>query len=51
MPRQYLEVISSYIYNRHFRIKQEEKYSNLKEIQAGVPQGNVFGPDLYLFYD
>ena len=42
--------LKSYITDRYFRVKQEEPYSELKEIRAGVPQGSVLGPALYLLY-
>jgi hypothetical protein len=44
------QILQSYITDRYFRIKQEEAYSELKEIKAGVPQGSVLGPVLYLLY-
>ena len=47
---QYVEILTSYISNRLFRIKQEDEYSDLKEIRAGVSQGSVVGPTLYLLY-
>lgn len=50
LPKQYVEILTSYISDRFFRIKQEDEYSNLKEIRAGVPQGSVLGPILYLLY-
>jgi hypothetical protein len=40
----------SYLAERFFRVKQVDAYSELKEIQAWVPQGSVLGPILHLFY-
>jgi hypothetical protein len=50
LPFQYSTILQSYISERYFRIKQEEAYSDLRKIQAGVPQGSVLGPILYLLY-
>jgi predicted GIY-YIG superfamily endonuclease len=50
LPEQYSDLLSSYLSDRFFRIKQEDAYSELKEIRAGVPQGSVLGPVLYLLY-
>jgi len=50
LPKQYAEILESYLAERFFRIKQGDAYSELKEIQAGVPQVSVLGPVLYLLY-
>jgi hypothetical protein len=51
LPKQYCQILESYISGRLFRIKQGSKYSKLKEIKAGVPQGSMLGLVLYLLYD
>ncbi|KAL1487554.1 hypothetical protein ABEB36_015773 [Hypothenemus hampei] len=50
LPNPFSQLLKSYITDRVFRIKQEDTYSELKEIKAGVPQGSVLGPVLYLVY-
>ena len=50
LPVQYSEILNSYMTERYFRIKQEDTYSELRKIRAGVPQGSVLGPVLYLLY-
>jgi hypothetical protein len=40
----------SYLQNRHFLLKTENEYTELFPINAGVPQGSVFGPLLYLLF-
>lgn len=50
MPHNYCKLLESYLKNRYFRIKYEGEYSDLKEIKAGVPQGSILGPMLYLIF-
>ena len=50
LPTEYSRLLKSYLSNRYFRAKQEDEYSGLKPIKAGVLQGSVLGPFLYLIY-
>ena len=50
LPKQFCEVIKSYLEERFFRIKYEDAFSELKEIKAGVPQGSILSPLLYLIF-
>src|SRR5215469_8941098 len=50
LPRQYYEILKSYLADRNFKVRYGTRYSELKQIMAGVPKGSVLGPTLYLLY-
>jgi hypothetical protein len=50
LPTEYSQIPKSYLSEHYFRVKQDDEYSGLKPIKAGVPQGSVLGPVLYLIY-
>lgn len=50
LPDSYVKLLSSYLSDRVFRVREENEYSSLKDIKAGVPQGSILGPILYLIY-
>ena len=50
LPSSYVKLLSSYLSDRTFRVREENEYSSLKDINAGVPQGSILGPILYLIY-
>ncbi len=45
-----VKIISSYLMDRKFAVKIEDTLSNLKNAEAGVPQGSVLGPTLFNLY-
>jgi hypothetical protein len=49
LPKQYSDILTSYIRERTFRVKFENEYSGSKQI-ADVPQRSVLRSILYLLY-
>lgn len=50
LPANYYSFIKSYLSDRFFYVKQGEHSTQLHSINAGVPQGSVLGPTLYLLF-
>ena len=50
LPAEHSQLLKSYLSDRYFRVKQEDKYSGFKQIMAGVLQGSALVPVLYLLY-
>lgn len=50
LPNPYVKLLTSYLSDRVFRVREENENSSLKDIKAGVPQGSILGPLLYLIY-
>lgn len=47
IPTAIIKIIKTYLNNRTFCTHVNGQYSSPKSINAGVPQGSVFGPTLY----
>ena len=45
-----LNVVDDFLTNRKLRVSVEGKFSTLKDILSGIPQGSVLGPLLFLIY-
>lgn len=50
LPINFYLFIKSYINDRHFYVQEAGEASTIKNIRAGVPQGSVLGPLLYLLF-
>jgi hypothetical protein len=50
LPLNCFFLLKSYLLSRHFLVKVGTEYSDLTSINAGMPQGSVLDPLLYLLY-
>lgn len=50
LPESFSSILKSYLENRFFRVRYEDSFSSFRQILAGVPQGSILGPTLYLLY-
>lgn len=50
LPKQFHAILENYLAQRMFQVKQNTATTDLTEIKAGVPQGSVLGPVLYLLF-
>lgn len=50
LPHKTHDILISYLANRTFQVKYNKAISSEFEIGAGVPQGSVLGPLLYVLY-
>ncbi|CAG9133710.1 unnamed protein product [Plutella xylostella] len=50
LPHNLYSILKSYLEDRIFYVKLNDAYSCFYDIKAGVPQGSILGPSLYLLY-
>jgi len=50
LPPTYYLLIKSYLSDRHFQVRFDSSFSNIANINAGVPHGGILSPILYNIY-
>lgn len=50
IPIDLIQILDSYLANRTFSVKLPNAISTSRPIEAGVPQGSILGPVLYIIY-
>ena len=50
MSESIFTILKSYLEERHFRVRHENVTTSFFPIPAGLPQGSVLGPILYVIY-
>lgn len=50
LPYPYYLILKSYLEGRHYFVKHQTEFTNLRNINSGVPQGSILGPMLYSLY-
>lgn len=49
-PNYLIVLLNSYLRERNFKVKVNQSLSDTKQPEAGVPQGSVLGPVIFLFF-
>lgn len=50
LPENTHKLLRSYLTDRTFKVRSKDEFSSLRKISAGVPQGSILGPLLYIIY-